>query len=425
MNIKRILCLVLALTMCTLCACTPSEGTTGTTSTNAPAGPAQYKVTVLDPEGNPCTNDIVVKFMKDGAQAGMQSVDAAGVAAKELERGNYTVELMFMDPDAAYSYADADLQLTATKTELTINLFNAVGAAETLFVKLDADTTADRPAYPVKVGQTKVDLEAGTRNFFIFTPKKGGIYKFAITGGAEAIGYYGATHFVSHINSATPVEGEVAVTFEVLESSVSTSGAGTSQLVIGVDAGTAVSGVLSIIRIGDNTPVIPYDVYPTTTVLKPYSHPTGAKVEEFDLNADYEIVYNESDGYYHVGSENGPLVLLRLGAKSDDQCKYLLASMETVNTFEAYVRYYYNEAGELVSRSNFSPCIFEHVKYVDSATGLYPVTRELRYIIEQRGEAKGWWKLGSANYLFWDKFDQPIPVNEETAWLFNCCYIPE
>ncbi len=432
MNMKRVFCLMLAVVMCALCACAPTAGTTGLNGTTVPSGSAQYKVNVIDPEGNPCANDVVVKFMKDGKQAGMQSVDAAGVAAKELQRGNYTVELMFTDPDASYSYAGADLQMTATKTELTIQLYNSVGAVQSLYVKLNADESADRPAYDVKIGQTKVELEAGTRNFFIFTPRKGGVYKFSISGGAEAIGYFGAAHFVAHINSGKPVEGETAVTLEVKQSSVSTSETGSANLVLGVDAGSATSGILNIERIGDDTPPIPYDTYPTTTVLKPYTHPAGAALAEFDMDASYEIVYNEEDGYYHVGSENGPLVLMRLGKNSDDYCKYLIKSVETVNEMEAYVRHYYDEAGNETSRVTFTPSLLEHMKYMDVASGLYPVTKELRYIIQERGETKGWWDIsvtvgeGKANnYLFWDQFGNPDPVNVETAWLFNCCYIPE
>ena len=65
-------------------------------------GSPAYRVVVKDALGNPYTNGVVVKFMKDGQSAGMQVVDANGVAEKELEPGDYTVELSFTADDATY-----------------------------------------------------------------------------------------------------------------------------------------------------------------------------------------------------------------------------------------------------------------------------------------------------------------------------------
>ena len=64
-NIQKRLCLLLAVVLCLpllLCAC-------GSTAT--------YRVTVTDALGVPYTNGVVVQFLKNGQQAGMQVVDNA------------------------------------------------------------------------------------------------------------------------------------------------------------------------------------------------------------------------------------------------------------------------------------------------------------------------------------------------------------
>jgi len=66
------------------------------------SGSAAYTVKVTDAKGTPYTSGVIVKFMKDGAQVAMQPVDANGTATKELERGDYTVELLFTDDNSGY-----------------------------------------------------------------------------------------------------------------------------------------------------------------------------------------------------------------------------------------------------------------------------------------------------------------------------------
>ena len=143
MNLKRILALVLALTLCIgLAACgnKNDEGDKkagknlvdeqGNPVLDAEGNPVpndgSYVVKVVDSLGNPVTKDVIVRFLKDGNQVAMNVVDAAGLAKKELDDATYTVELQFTDANASFYYEAKEI--TAEKKFVTIVLYNGVGA---------------------------------------------------------------------------------------------------------------------------------------------------------------------------------------------------------------------------------------------------------------------------------------------------------
>ena len=133
---KRTNALLLALVMVLsilLGACGEPEGEVG--------GNAAYSVKVTDAQGVPYTAGVIVKFMKDGAQVAMQSVDANGVATKELEKGNYTVELVFTSENASY-YDSAAAVLSANKTSTELQLMNKVDDETTMLYVGDNEYAA-------------------------------------------------------------------------------------------------------------------------------------------------------------------------------------------------------------------------------------------------------------------------------------------
>ena len=53
----------------------------------------------------------------------------------------------------------------------------------------------------------------------------------------------------------------------------------------------------------------------------------------------------------------------------------------------------------------------------------YPLTEDLKYIIQQRGEYVGWWDIENNGYMFKDANGNNMTnINAEIAWLFMCCY---
>ncbi len=441
MNWKRMKFLALAVLM--LCSVVLSACQT---ETPVQSNKANYKVSILAPDGTPMTTGVAVKFMQNGERVAMQGINVGDSAVKELAKDDYQVELMFTSNGDKYEYEMTDLTLSATKTELTIQLYYTM-PTEKINLNVPVAAPGDDPTvvetvqeardcYYVELGKTKVVTTPGTRNFFIFTPEVGGIYEFSFNGEMKAIGIYGTPFYVQYFSTATPSEeSSKACTFNIRHSDVGNNITGTSQLVIGIDASAQTeSGVLEVKRLGDPAYIMPYTAYQGTFEMKPYVHPEGAVTTDFDMSQKYNIVYNEEDGYFHVDSVDGPLVLLRIGSKADDQCKFLLNSIESVMMYEPFLRTYFNDAGEEVKKVNFDPCLGEYLektsdevgapyKYVDNATGLYPMTKDLQYILMERAEWRGWFDPSHANYIFYDESDMKQTVDPETAWLFNCCYI--
>ena len=101
MNMKRHIALLLTLVMVfILCACGAKEQ--GSAAGEELAGPG-YHVKVVDAFGNPCNEGVIVRFMQNGQQVTMQVVNEEGIVSKELEDGEYTVELQFTGDEARWA----------------------------------------------------------------------------------------------------------------------------------------------------------------------------------------------------------------------------------------------------------------------------------------------------------------------------------
>ncbi len=411
-NVKKAGALFLAMLMC----CTLVLSACGGGSADA-----AYKVSVVDALGNPYTSGVVVKFMQNGQQAGMQVVNEQGVAEKTLPKGDYTLELQFTGSDAEYHYDEDALKLSADKTELEIVLsYELSEESQGLSVQ-----GKDVEAYRVTVGCTYVELDDEDRSYFLFAPAEAGTYEFSVIGSAAAIGYYGAPHFVQEHSAAEVVDNKFTVSIRA--DMIGTGNTGTTVLVIGIDASEDDDAILAIERIGDPEWTVedePWVIYTATTQPTPYTLPSGAKFGEFDLTAAtdaYKLVLNETDGFYHLNTADGPLVLMRLGKNAS--IKYL-APFETVLERSGVSKYFYDDNGEFIKRESYDECLRTYIANVDEASGLYPLTEDLKYIIQQRGDHSGWWGEDNALYLFKNENGDKIPgINADIAWLFMCCYL--
>lgn len=398
-----------------LSACNSSTG--GDTTVG---GDRDYKVAVKDALGNPYTSGVVVEFHKDGKQVALQVVDQeTGVATKTLEAGDYTVKLQFTGDAAEYYYEEEGLTLSADKTELDVVLSKAIkGENVILYV-----SSSEYDAYGVNVGCTHVKLTEGDRSYFLFTPTQAGEYEFSIADGAEAsIGYYGAPHFVQSHSAAEVVDNKF--TISIKDSMIGTdASAGTSVLVIGIDAKDGVKDcVLGIERIGDPKWTLedePWMIYQPTITIAPFTLEEGTTLVDFDLTAaSVDLVYNEFDGYYHLNSEDGPLVYVRL----TEDTPYL-ACFKNILDRSGVVKYFFDEKGEFEKKESYSECLMKYIECADANSGVYPLTEDLKYIIQQRGEYVGWWNAESSEFIMKDPMGNPIPgLNTEIAWLFMCCY---
>lgn len=380
-----------------------------------PADPG-YQVKVVDALGNPYTEGVVVQFKQNGSSAGMQVVNAEGVAAKELEDGDYTVELTFTDEKAEYYYDTTGLTLSADKKELTVVLAQMPVTGGSLTI---GDATVDAPS--VGTGCTYVTLKKGTRNYFLFTPTMAGTYEFSLPGSNAVLGYYGAPHFVQEHHAVDePVDGKF--TISIKSGMIGTGDTGTSVYVLGVDAGENESATLAIQRIGEPAWDVsdePWTTYKTTSELSQYTLPAGSTLKEFDLKASGYTLVKDDKGWYHLDSADGPLVVMLLGEKSA-----YLDDFKTIVDKSRVGKYFYDEDGKFIRKESYNECLLEYIAVMDEKAGVYPLTDDLKYIIQQRGDHYGWFDEEGTQYLFVDQNGEVIPgINKEISWLFPCRYI--
>lgn len=417
-RIKKTGILVLTMMLCAAMILTACGGQTSEEQPAVNSNEASYRVSVVDALGNPCADGVIVRFLQGGEQAAMQVVGEDGVAEKTLTKGDYTVELMFTGDEGQYYYDQSDLNLSADKTELQIVL-SYTPSAEPRTLTVDGK---EYQAYPVTEGGSYVTLIPGERNYFLFTPTTAGTYEFSMLGDAEQIGYYGAPHFVQSANVADVVDN--AFTISVNSGMIGTGDAGTTVIVIGIDAGSAENCTLTVERIGDPERSLadePWNVYEATVALAPYTLASGANLKEFDLTAStdtYNLVLNENDGFYHLGSADGPLVLMLLG--EDNQ---YLDCFKTILEHTGVNRYFFDEAGEFIKKESYTECLIQYIENMDEKKGVYPLTEDLVYIVQQEAEDSGWFDPDNSMYLFQDENGNQMPgINPEIAWLFMCRY---
>ncbi len=401
------------LTVCVLCATL--------LLTSCGSGDVTYSVSVKDALGTPYTAGVVVKFLQNGEQVAMQPCDENGVAEKTLAAGEYTVELVFTDTKTSYHYVKEGLTVTKKNPTLDVVMAKTVSGEPTVL----GVSGGECDGFAVDEGCTYVELEAGKRNYFLFTPTRAGTYEFSVPEGKDVtIGYYGAPHYVQENSAAEVVDNKFTVS--VSADMIGTGDAGTSVYVIGLDAADGVtSAVLGVERIGDPAKTLadePWTIYETTATLADYTLPVGATIEEFDLTAStdtYKLVYNETDGFYHLNTADGPLVLVRLA----EDCDYI-ACFKTMLDRSEVSKYFFDENGEFIKKESYTECLFEYFDYVDESEGVYPLTEDLKYIIQQRGGYAGWWDAEGHGYIFKDENgNNDLTINDEIAWLLMCCYV--
>ncbi len=430
-KMMKVTALLLALCTLVLCGCSNAGDNTQTSEKT-------YSISVVDDAGNPCTSGVIVEFLQNGTQAAMQPIGSDGTAQKTLPAGEYTVNLKFTDTEASYYYDPANLKLSAEKTQLQIQLFHM---ADSTAVEV-YDSNGQTNAYGVTAGSTYVKLTDGARNYFLFVPRAAGTYRFTTSDSKAVIGNYGYTSYIQ-ANSISKVE-ENAFTMSITASMVG-SGEGANPYVIGVDANGITECILTIERIGDPAYSIEENeawvVYEPTVELKKFTTPEGT-IKEFDLTAAtdaYVLVFNEEDKTYHLNTADGPQVLVQLSKPT----KYLDA-ISNICTTAGVAKYFYDADGNFVKRENYTKCLqiyscdkiydeSDRVQsagteiYLDQTTGLYPLTEDLKYIIQNHGEYAGWWDINDPGYLFEDADgnNMIVGLNPDIAWLFLCCYVEQ
>lgn len=365
-----------------------------------------YSVKVVDGAGKG-QKDISVSFLLGDKTVETVKTDKSGVASVKMLDGTYVVKLdgttkKYDEKAAVVSVANPSIEILLaemrgdTMERITCPIVNAF-----------------RGAYPVKEGATYVPLIPGERNYYLFTPTRDGVYRITTTGTQAKVGYYGGSiHYISASDLAEDLENNA---YTVTAKEIGPT------FIIGVDASTnAEATVLMITRVGDPGWTIgdePWETYNGTHKPKTYTLPAGTNLTNMDITKSYKLVYNPDDGFYHKDTKNGPLVYLRFGAKAP-----YVSFADILSNFHVGA-YLYDGAGNYLKKEEYTMCMEAYNACADTTETVYPLTKDLEYILKSYGKHQGWWDMESPGYLFKDaEGNQITNINVDCAWMFALCY---
>lgn len=361
---------------------------------NAAATQTEYKVTVLDCNGNPYTN-VLVSFAGTSV---VQSVNASGVATAVLEKGTYQIVLLFSSGNEM-GYETATAKVTATYTSVVIEVAPyADGAFEVVY--LEESETSGRY---MNLGGSFVELTSGGLTYFLFTPTETGIYQITTTNADAKVENWNHTDYTVHMDHS--VENNV-LTLEV--------NAVGNTYVFAINAGKDVdSTIVKIARtgsVGQETEVEVFQGTMMPTVPYKFTLAEGQKLNFLDLTAEHTLV-KDADGFYHLDSVDGALVLVDL-----DATRYGVNIKELVDK-GAMLKYEYDANGNPVKRIDYTDCMVSYVNNRDEKLGVYALTDDLMTMLKAHGETAGWYDSSSAGYLFGNE----TGLNAESLWMFLLC----
>ncbi len=367
-----------------------------------------YSITVVDYYSSPISG-VTVTFRKDGVPAGIAMTDASGVAQAQLEKGDYTAALSF----SAGSYNYTEAQLSESETSATITAVRNCGN--------DYRTLYVGTAYNVELGATYVSgMQADAYNYFVFAPKVSGVYRFTTNSPDAVISYWGASD--AYITDQTTITdyADNAFTREVYEEQTETT-----IFIIAVNG--ASECILEITRIGDiqltDEEKAEWIIFEGTmtpaegTVYNPTETGTLTYVDIAGNTSDYTLVLG-SDGFYHIGAADGPLMYVNLGPKGRYITFYEMMGFQQAGGTNMH-QVFYDENGKFIQKVDYTTCLKAYTGCVNvNGDGVYPLTEDLMTILINGGENKGWWDSTNPNFLF----SGVSGLNTEIAWMFNCCY---
>ena len=381
-----------------------------------------YGIWIVDGQGNPVF-DVIVKIMKNGEMVNMYSYKGEFLSLS-LDNGSYQIELDLANTGVEYTYDESACVLTPEKRTASIRLFKTVGESTDLYVGYPIEL--DYTAYSIGVGATKVQLTQNDYSFFIFTPTVAAVYTITYECDSDLqIGYHGGS-FCAQGSDLTGASGDIVKYENGISMSVYASNIG-GDYVISVKSTVATSCILNIKNAGDpgtrieDEPWTPYlednSKIQADLAVKPDGAYTTVDLTDLTLKA----VYNEVDGYYHLGSVDGPILFIDLTTNTS-----YVSSVQTICGYQRMGTYIYDGNGNIVEKRSYNE-LFLQYGMPDSADATVdeplrvPLTAKLAEAIQSFGDKNGWWSEASESNIFTQAL-LGAPYNQEFAWLLYCGY---
>lgn len=372
--------------------------------------PSYPAVTVVKADGTPMSSVIVKLFNPDGTRAGLAATSVDGIAKFDtLSLGNYTVTLDFMTGSGGEYYDESSCVITEENASITIVIFEKLVSKDYTLYGPAFDEKSGK-AYSVGSGSYAVKISAGI-TYFVFTPTKSGTYRISCESNADIyVGNYGIPYYVmDHDISESEGNG-----FIIEVSPLQGDNSEYTPTVIGLTADDVSDCVLTVERIGDisDNPIFkPWSEITAKMPLTQFTVEEGKTFTSLDLSDPDLKVVLDSDGYYHLGTLDGPLVVVKVAAET----KYI-ASFLTITETSVFGWYDFDENKQFIKKESFNLLIESYAAICDEDLGVCLLTEELAYAIQMNGNYHEWFDF-DGNHIFGD---DTAFILEENAWLFAC-----
>ena len=381
-----------------------------------------YGIWIVDGQGKPVSN-IIVKVMQNGEQVSMYPYNGEFLAMS-LNIGTYEISLDLSQLSENYTFDQSLCTLTPSKKTTTIRLFKLIEETTSIFVGYPI--SADYDASYIDEGATLVSLTPNDYTFFIFRPTIAAIYTITYESDSDlTISYHGGSFFVQGIDLSTS-SSDISKYENGLAMSVYASNLG-NEYVIGVKSASVTSCIISIKNAGDpgsrieDAPWTPYleDEEKVNEQLNMTVSGTYTVIDLTDLTV--KAVYNENDGYYHLGTEDGPIIFIDLTSNSQ-----YVSSIQTICGNQRMGAYIYDAYGKIVEKRSYNELFIQYGMpdsadtKVDSPIRV-ALTAKLAEAIQSFGDRNDWWDPKSDANIF-NAILLGAPYNQEYAWLLFCGY---
>lgn len=462
---KRLLTLFSLVSLITLNGCNNgsdnssnniSNSNSNTTSTNSSANIVEgnYRVKVLLPDGTSAGEGIMVQWCAGGLCKSSYT-NSDGIAAYELEEGTYDVKVSNYPSQYA---CQLGFVATAENKELEVRLQTILAPSlKTEEVVGDDSTIAGSPYNPyiVQEGVYNVTVKSeGDIQFFGFVPNRPGKYIIESWGTSTSlitsdpsVNYYGNNpQYINEIlksddDSGYAVNEDLGVINFSLEldipieeflnkGEIDEDG---NMIYEKDEKGNYVSGGIYTFGISA-TPIksaktfpfvvkwvdeyvverVKADVVDVQETLSQYPEKPAEYVWlDSKLNGLDTVVYNEEDGFYHVGTKDGYVLTAKISATCEP---YLDRPFSKVTVDESGAEK--NEGivgltGIVLANGtkDYTSFVQEYEKYCNS-DGVYGVTEELKTFLELYFQNSKDWIISVSEKV----------VDESSGWMFACGY---
>lgn len=379
--------------------------------------------------------DIIVEFYKGNERVAMQATNADGYAYARLDLNKYSVVLIDSLSRNLY-FGEGTMEVNPSSKNLQVEASQVI--TSNTKVKLMETSYMATDEAPLVLGEGSYRLEAGVSLMtpIVWIAEKAGIYQFTFESEFSSYLTYNGAPLLLYERNIVNEEDIVAdnsLKMTIRNMNLAQGEGEATPYVFAVKAkAVAGVGVLKVKRLGD-APIsleeLPWNTYSSAIPgdLNLPEELTEADLKYFNLTQASEIVYNENDGLYHLGSAEGKIVYVQLKhtpktmptAMGDEPKDYFtLEALVNNGHFGVYV---FDEDGNFVEKNSYHDHALKCLEKAHETAGIYYLTGGLMKGIKEYGEINKWWDFDSERQIFGDKAG--ASVLEEYAWMFLFCTI--